>query len=161
MKKMCLFISFLILIIFTYSLKPVFFDVFSLENVILGEIEYTFYCLDINNDISNCNIIDNGNSFIVKTKANDFKNVKSNLSNVLGESISFNACKSSIDKVVKFYNVKIENIENVGDIVCLYGYTENSLFERSLNIDGKLINIQIAFSNDKMTIGNPIILGDY
>ena len=51
--------------------------------------------------------------------------------------------------------------ENVADIITIYGYSENNQFTNSVIIDDEPINIQIAFKDNKLTIGTPIILGDY
>lgn len=154
-------ISFLFLLLFTYSFKPAFFELFKSHNIIFSNAEYSVYCLDIKGDLKNCNVINNGNGYIVKTDINLVNYVKSNVVNVLGESVKFKSAITSVDKLVKFYDINSIKRENVDNIICLYGYSNNPSLSNSISIDNQMINIQIAFSNGYLTVGTPIILGDY
>lgn len=163
MKKLILLITFLFLLTLTYNFSPVFNNLFSLHNVVFSDAMYSVYCLDVSDNLNSHNIIvlDNGNSFIVKSNMNNAEFVKKNSFNVLGESVSFKSDLFSIDKIIKFYNIDVKMKENVADIITIYGYSENNQFTNSVIIDDEPINIQIAFKNNILTIGTPIILGDY
>ena len=161
MKKMFFLISFLFLLLFTYSFKPALFDLFKLDNLIFSNEEYYIYCLNICNDLTNCEIINNGNGYIIKTDINNAKLVKSKVSNILGESVRFKSTINKANDIIDFYNLKIIKEEKIEDILCIYGYCENNDFNNSILIDNNKVNLQVAFSNGYMTIGTPIILGDY
>ena len=162
MKKLIIFLAFLILISFTYSFKPVFNNSILLNNLAFSDINYSIYCLNYyNNNFSNAIVINNGNGYIVNCSMLNAKSVKQNASNILGESICFSAPISYVNEIVKLYGVKILIEENVNGIISLYGYSNNSIFEQNLLIEGNIINIQIAFKNNILTIGTPIILGEY
>lgn len=164
MKKFILLIVFLFLLTFTYSFKPVFYNVFYLHNIVFSDINYSVYCLKVDNSLKNNNqitLIDNGNSFIVKSSINNAKFIKRNSSNFLGESVSFKTSFSCIDKILKLYNISVKFTENVGNIFTYYGYSDDVNFYQNVLIDSEIINVEIAFCNNVLTIGMPIILGDY
>lgn len=151
----------LFLILFTYSFKPAFFDIFKTDSVILGEATYSIYCLSIPSDLQHCDIINNGNGYIINTNINNVKYIKSNISNILGESVRFKTTLNKVDEITKLYNLKIIQEEKIDNIVCVYGYSNSNDLTNSIIIDDKKVNMQIAFNNDFITIGTPIILGDY
>lgn len=151
----------LILILFTYSFKPDFFDVFKTNSVIFTEATYSIYCLNIPSDLQYCDIINNGNGYIINTNINNVKYIKSKISNILGESVRFKTTLNKINEVIKLYNLNIIQEEKIDNIVCVYGYSNSNDLTNSIIIDNKKVNMQIAFYNDFITIGTPIILGDY
>ena len=161
MKKLILLLVFLILLLFTYSFKPVFIDIFNQKNLIFSEIEYTIYCLNVDKNIKNAEVTNIGNGFIVRTHPNNVSYVKSKISNILGESVKINSSFSKIEKIINLYNIKVIKDEKVGEIYSLYGYSTNSNLTNMISVDGEKTNIQIAFNNNFMVIGTPIILGDY
>ena len=154
-------ISFLFLLIFTYSFKPIFFDIFKINNLVFGVEEYYLYCLNVYKEVPNCEIINNGNGYIIKTDVNNAKFVKSSVSNILGESVRFKSTINKVEDVIDYYNLSIIKQEKVDDIVCIYGYSNKNELNNSIIIDNENVNLQIAFNNGYITIGNPIILGDY
>lgn len=161
MKKFIMLFVFLFLLISTYSLKPIFYEISKINNVIFGESLYCYYCLGVNENISSyAEIIDNGNSYIVKTTINNKRIVKENISEILGESIKIKTPKTTILKIINYYNINEVKEENVGDIYSFYGYSKN-IFQNYVFIDEKPVNIQLAYSDGYLTIGNPIILGEY
>lgn len=161
MKKMFFLISFLFLLIFTYSFKPIFFDIFKINNLVFGVEEYYLYCLNVYKEVPNCEIINNGNGYIIKTDVNNAKFVKSSVSNILGESVRFKSTINKVEDIIDYYNLNIIKQEKVDDIVCIYGYSNKNELNNSIIIDNENVNLQIAFNNGYITIGNPIILGDY
>jgi len=161
MKKFILLLCFLILMLFIYSFKPVFADVFKQSDLIFGDMEYTIYCLGVEQNIENAEVTNIGNGFIVRTKVDNVAKTKSKITNILGESIKFNSSFSKIEKIINLYDIKIIKDEKVGEIYSMYGYASSNNFANSVEIDGEKVNIQIAFNNGTVVIGTPIILGDY
>ena len=161
MKKFILLVLTLLFIVLTYSFKPVFAGVFNLHGLVYGNAEYSVYCLNLTENLANCTIIKNGNSNIIKTNFNNAKYVKSKVSMVLGESVSFDSFQTSVNKLINYFELKVAKTEKIGDIYCVYGFCENKNFENSVEIEGQKVNIQIAFNNNRITIGTPLILGDY
>ena len=162
MKKLIIFLAFLFLIALTFSFKPVFYNVSSLHNTIFSNVSYNIYCLNVSKlNLNNAKVINNGNGYIVKTDISSAIYIKQQVSNILGESISFISNKNAIEKIIKFYDIEVLSAEIVDGIEIYYGYSSNSNFTQNILIDGNLINVQIAFKDHFLTMGTPIILGEY
>jgi len=161
MKKFCLLLSFLFLLLFTYSFKPIFNDIFKQNDLIFGSLEYSIYCLNAETSIEGCTVLNIGNGYIIKTDVNNASLAKRKTSNILGESVRFNSSFNKIEKIKNLYNIQIIKEEKLDGIYSLYGFTLNADFTNSIYVDNQLVNIQIAFNNGTMVIGTPIILGDY
>ena len=161
MKKFCLLLIFLFLLIFTYSFKPIFKNVFSIHNIVFGDAQYSIYCLDVENGLEGVQIIENGNSFVVKTDINSAKKIKSKVSFVMGESVKFKSNYFAVDKLIKYFDLKNVKTEEINGVISVIGLSNKENLQNPINIDGNLINIQIVFSSDTITIGSPVILGDY
>lgn len=166
MKKFLLIFCFLFLILFTYSFKPIFQDVFNESNLIFSDAKYCVYCLNISedlqhNNLNNFKIINNGGSYVIKTNINNAKFVKQNSSFLMGESVEFKSTEIGFQKLIKFFDITIVKSENFSGIKTIVGFSNNSNLIHSTTVDEKCVNIQIAFSNGIITIGSPLILGDY
>jgi len=161
MKKFCLLFSFLFLLIFTYSFKPIFKNVFSPHNLVFSDAEYSVYCLDVENDLEDAQIIENGNSFVIKTSINNAQKIKSKASFVMGESVRFKSHYFAVEKLIEYFDLKNIKTEEIGGVKSVIGFSDKENLQNSIDIDGNLVNIQIVFSCDTITIGSPIILGDY
>ncbi|MBE5746090.1 MAG: hypothetical protein E7359_02250 [Clostridiales bacterium] len=161
MKKMFFLFSFLFLLTLTYSFKPVFYDINNFKNINYGEIIYSIYCLDKCENIENCEIINLGNGYIINTSLNNAKVIKSKVTNILGESIKFKSTINKINNIINYYNLNIIKKEKVDNIFCAYGFSNVLAQSNYIKIDNEKINLQIAFSNNYITLGYPIILGDY
>lgn len=161
MKKFILLLCFLILILCTYSFKPNFIKTFKENDLIFGDIQYSIYCLSVDDYIPHSEVLNIGNGFIVRTKPENASYVKSKVSNILGESIKFSTTFAKIENIIKLYDVEILKEEKIGDIYTLYGYSKSQDFNKSIKIDEENVNIQIAFNQGVLVMGTPIILGDY
>ena len=161
MKKFCLLFSFLFLLIFTYSFKPIFKNVFSIHNLVFSDAEYSVYCLNVVNDLEDAQIIENGNSFVVKTNINNAQKIKSKVSFVMGESVKFKSHYFAVDKLIEYFDIKNIKAEEINGVKSVIGFSNKENLQNSIDIDGNLINIQIVFSCGTITIGSPVILGDY
>lgn len=162
MKKFLIFLFFLTLLPFTFSFKPVLLDIATLDGVIFSNIEYCVYSLGAN-DTENINydIIDNGSNIIFRGDINFAKEMKKNAKDIMGESICFKSLKSKVTLISNFYKLEILQSEEFDDIISLYGYSDKLGSQKSIIIDGKEVNMQIVFNDGYITVGTPIILGEY
>lgn len=86
---------------------------------------------------------------------------KNNLSALKQKSDSFQFCLEEIEldslfKLLKFQEIKTSEID---DIMIIYGYTPYG--EKSIYLDGKKVNVQIAVRENKLIVGFPMILTGY
>ena len=158
MKKILVLVFIMIMLLSTHSFKLAFGRDFSNDNAI-----YSFYILGKSCEIKNAKIITNGNSSIIKTKKKYANSVRKNVTNVMGESMSFEGDKIKLSLIKEQFEADYildETIEN--EIIIFSGFSKK--YEKDLKkivVDGQNINFQVAYNNGIITIGTPIILGDY
>jgi len=92
---------------------------------------------------------------IKKVKKEDYKFILG----VKGESFSLKNENFCLDEFVKELDLHIVYEENLGEVVCYYGYSKKVKYLES--IDGNLINVHIAVRNECVKIGFPIIYGSF
>ena len=78
---------------------------------------------------------------------------------VVGESFSFNGSKNDINIIIKKLKIEILSKQDLDNIIVIEGYSP--LINKSIYINNENINIQIAFNNNKITVGYPLILGSF
>lgn len=158
MKKIYVLILLLIMLFSTFSFKLSFEEMKDGEDAI-----YTFYTLGNCSKINGTQIITNGNSQVVRTSFSKAKNVRRKLTNILGESVCFKGDLLKFSLIKENLNASLiidETIEN--DIIIFSGFSENKKNDlKTININGQNINFQIAYNEGIITIGTPVILGDY
>ncbi|HBB44673.1 MAG TPA: hypothetical protein DCZ34_00905 [Clostridiales bacterium] len=121
---------------------------------------YTFYTNEVENQIPNAKIIKNGNTSIVRCEANYVSSVRNCLSDVLGESVVVqNPSKEQMKRILAYLKNKTFRSEVVDETDIVYAYDET--LNRYIMLDGHKSNIQVAIKGDLVTIGYPIIFGDF
>ena len=150
-------LSFLSICFFLLPNKAPVYSVLA-NNKVSGE--YIFYAKNIGNlDDENATIIKNGNSYIVKTTFENAKNIKSKLNNVFGEAVRFDGNTIDAISAMNKIGIDLKVSESVNNIQIFYGFVKG--LEKYMFIGHEKINTEIAISHGKITIGYPIILGDY
>ena len=157
MKKIAVLVLALVLIsVLTLNNEKLAQLCFEFENAKLE-----FYCKgyideikEVDRDIS---IINNGEEFIISTRANNVEPIKDYLIDCFGYCIKIEGVKQTIEHLLD--KVQIAKTEIIDGIEILYGYVHGFLFSTFIN--GKKVNVQIAFNDNTVIIGSPIILGSY
>lgn len=159
MKKIFVLLFVLLLLASSFSYRLVFDENFNIDNSAI----YTFYILGSCDNIENSIVIKNGNSSVVKTKKTYASIVRKNLTNVLGESVSFKGDRLKFSKLKEKLSPNYVVDETLENGIVVYSGFSNELKENSktINLDGREVNFQIAYNNGTITIGTPVILGDY
>lgn len=103
--------------------------------------------------------VDMGLGRLVTCTVSDFEATIANCDGVDGVSIAFKGSFGDIDAVVKRLNARNVNSQQLGDtyVACYY----SSLIRDRAVVDGKEVNVQIAYRNGTVTVGYPLILGSY
>jgi|GEM_PF-4709965 len=134
--------------------KIVFEDIYYSKN-----ITYCFYTNE-NYAKNGVQVTDNGISKMIFCDYKDANKIKNSLNSIYGESICIkNVDKKDISNIYKkIKNTKVlqENFENMQVFYCY-----DTKLSKFVIVDGKKINTQIAVCSDSITIGYPIILGEY
>lgn len=157
MKKLSLLSIVFVLLSFININTPSFYNI---KNC-YANANYSFYVADDIKFSNNYTEIENaGLGNIVTCNAQICNIVKKDLSNIVGESITFEGTTRDVINLLDIYNASVVKTEHINeDILCVYAST--SKFKNSILIDNQKINLQIAYSNGRVTMGTPIILGSY
>ena len=122
---------------------------------------YSFYVSGQVFNESNYYVVNNaGLGSIVKTNAINSNKLKHKLDGIIGESISFDGSIKQVFSLLRFYKATIAKTEHI-DSTIYSVYASSNYFKNSIVIDNKRVNLQICYNAGKITIGTPIILGDY
>ena len=100
-----------------------------------------------------------GGGKILTVPGGEAKKTKYTLKNISGESVTFSGGEEDIEEVLKDFDAEVVAVEYVGEIVCCYAYSKK--LDKEIEVGGDIINLQIAYSNDNLTVGTPIIFGGY
>ena len=123
-------------------------------------VEYSFYTGVLSENINNASIIKNGNSAIVKCDGVYATSVRKQLDNIYGESMKIKSADATyLQNLLNSFNGKILRQEKLDNIQIFYCY--DSSLPRFVMSNNVKTNLQIAVSGNTVTIGYPIILGDY
>jgi len=85
--------------------------------------------------------------------------LKSKLSGIKGESVSFAGDMQAIDNILKKYAVNIVRREQTGGIVCYYGVSQ--VLPKGVFIGKEYVNIQVVINSGQVTVGTPIIYAGF
>ena len=124
-------------------------------------VSYCFYTDKFSAKTSDTYTIKSGVYDIVCCEYANADFVKKEIGDCLfGESLCVkNATKTDIKSTKKIAKNSQKICEFVGDTEIYYCY--NVKFSKFVMVNDKKINFQIAISKDRITIGYPIILGEY
>lgn len=89
----------------------------------------------------------------------DYKATLSSCTHVDGISLSFAGTDQDVQAIVNRLNAAEVNCQQLGDTVVACYYSP--LIRDCITIDGKVVNVQIAYRNGAVTVGYPLILGAY
>ncbi len=81
------------------------------------------------------------------------------LDNTLGVAYIYPKDDKRIDELIDKFSAKIHYSQSLEDGVTYYGYCKG--LDKSVEIDGKEINIQIVSNKDNIIVGFPLIMGSY
>ena len=100
----------------------------------------------------------NGADSIIRCRVFMAESVRKELHSIRGESMRFNGGEAEVQRLVDELNLDIR-FTSRNPVPCIYGYSA-SLGE-GVVMQGKKINCEIAVSGNVITVGYPVILGDY
>lgn len=123
------------------------------------DANYCFYTNNANISVDGASVVKNGDMFFVSCKSNVAQNVKQQLDNIDGESISFQGTKNDALKFLSQFNYEIVFSEMVEDIFIIYAYCPT--IANCVYVNNQKINIELAVNKSNITIGTPLIIGSY
>ena len=122
------------------------------------------YCFYIDGDVDSAlftKVVKNGSDTIAYCSLIDVPSIiKEYRGKINGESFTLSGTKLTIGEIVTKLDARVVSTGEVGGIYTVYLYT-GRVNTPSVDLFGDKVNIQIALSGDKITVGYPIILGSY
>lgn len=145
--------------------KTLVFDVLSIQDQ--NSMQYIFHTSDVTNLLEtsgeqkyqNISILKNGDNFIVKCEPKIASLIKRNLTDIQGESITFVGNKKDAFAFLSKFDFEIVLTENVAGVYTLYAFVPT--ITNCIYINNQKVNLELAVCDNIVTIGCPIILGDY
>ena len=119
----------------------------------LAEGSYSFYSTDKIESVYFTNVIDLGFSYIYECDSCDAGKVRPLFTRIDGESIAVDNIGTS--KILRALGGHVVSQSDFG----IYAYSAR--IASYIIEDNRKINIQIAYSDDRIIIGWPVILGSY
>ena len=148
MKKFIVF--FLICVfIFTASLFRNEFDFSTMQNL---SVQIFTSSKQVDNDYNN---IDNGQGQVIFCDYEQYKHLSNYIKDIQGVTFIFDGDLQCFYDVIEKLNVTTVE-KGSFDFV---GYSNN--FDSAVNYNGKKVNVQGYFSNGRIFIGTPLLLGSY
>ena len=76
-----------------------------------------------------------------------------------GESCRLGKKNFSLEECIKYFGAEIIITEKIGDLVSIYLYSP--AIRRFKTVKGKKVNLHVAFTEDCVVMGSPVIYGSY
>lgn len=140
---------------------------FVLLLIIVGIITVTYACPSLAVDNTACYAVYtkyNGDTWLYKDvymtecDQNTAKNYR-NLPNAVGYSKRFKGDYDDLLNEARKHNARIIASEEIGGAFIYYGISDS--LGKTVNVDGKIVNIQLAIRGSVITVGTPLIMGSY
>lgn len=129
---------------------------------IAADATVSIYCRSTDwhsNDEKHQNI-DLGCGKIAQCSVSELKNALAHCQNIDGFSVRFDGTEQDIERLVNLFNLQVSSTLNLVDgLLVLCG--NSAKLTGGVIIDGCVVNMQIAYKDGIVTVGSPLILGDY
>lgn len=137
--------------VLTYFM-PKRFD--SYLNAIAEEAQVSIYCRTTTSQA-----IDMGNGRIVQCSVEGYSNTIASCNDIDGVSVSFCGKAQDVKRIADYFNLRNVSVCELDGltVICGRSYKVNG----GVVLDGKLVNVQIAYKDGTVTVGSPLILGSY
>lgn len=103
--------------------------------------------------------IDIGFGKIVNCNGIELLGVLQSCDGVDGVSVTWQAKKQHVSAFLRKFDVKIHTQQTMDGLTVICGYSSKVC--DYIYVDGNKTNVQIAFDGTTLTVGSPLILGDY
>lgn len=114
----------------------------------------SIYCRE-----TSLNSVDMGSGRIVVCAPSRLTETLSMCKGVDGISVAFDGTEQDMWRIAEKYSLTSAEILQINDLTVICGYTRK--LRGSVVLDGRPVNLQIAYRNGVVTVGSPLILGSY
>lgn len=150
MKKLCVLFLIIVCVLSLNFLQEQF-----LQDVFYDNFETIYLNLNSqNNKIVGGEKIKNGTGEIVKLSRSEYFNNAKYITTFAGVSLVIK--NLSVEEVAKKLNLKIVDSYEINNLKVVVGYSNK--LKSALFLNNKKFNVQIAYDNNFILVGNPLIL---
>ena len=103
--------------------------------------------------------IDIGTGKIVQCSVDELGSTLTKCRGVDGVSVTFEGTEEDVIRVTKLLNIQVVSDYMLDGLVVTCG--ASARIRGGVVVDGNAVNVQIAYNNGTVTVGSPLILGDY
>ena len=108
---------------------------------------------------TSCESISTGLGYQVTCNVDDFAHTLASCSKLAGLSVRFEGNADDVDAIINRLQATVVSCQQLGG---LYVFCcESPRLQGGVTIDGNRVNVQIALNGGAVTVGYPLILGDY
>lgn len=100
-----------------------------------------------------------GNGVIVFCPARQLDQALTRCNGVQGISVTFAGTAEDFAALLKYYRVEASEVVNIGHLIVVSGVS--GAIRGGIFVAGKRVNVQVAFDGQSVTVGSPVIFGDY
>lgn len=150
-----------------------FFAVFFVTVVLIGVLlyvmprDFSYYAAKLTPDGTACiycrqtslDGYDVGFCQIVQCDVDELERTLGSCSGVDGVSVSFEGAQTDVARIVALLKATKRTEYKLGDVTVFCGFSE--VLHGGVILDGKQVNVQIAYSDGIVTVGSPLIFGSY
>lgn len=108
---------------------------------------------------TSCDSISTGLGYQVTCSVAEFKQTVSSCNQIDGVSVSFSGTADDVDAILARLQataVSVQQLDGLYVACCV-----SNRLQGGVTLDGKRVNLQIAYSDGTITVGYPLILGSY
>lgn len=131
--------------------KPNYADVLA---YVEHEATVNIYCRK-----TDCDSVDTGLGHQVTCSVDDFKATLASCRNVDGYSVTFCGSVDEVFDILNRLQATAISCQQLNDLYVVCAYSRH--LRGGVTLDGKQVNVQIAYRNNTVTVGYPLILGSY
>lgn len=103
--------------------------------------------------------IDMGNGKIVECSVAGLHETLSKCRNIDGVSVTFDGTMADVTRIVDLFGLDIVSVYDLDGLHVVCGVSNK--VKGGVSLDGEMVNVQIAYKDGVVTVGNPLILGSY
>ena len=103
--------------------------------------------------------VDMGSGKIVQCDIANFRSIVADCSGVDGFSVRFEGTARDVDRIARLLDINVVSTLDIDGLQIVCG--NSSRLTGGVVLDGARVNVQIAYKDGTVTVGSPLILGDY
>ncbi len=120
----------------------------------ISDGEVCIYCRD-----TSLSYVDMGCGRIVRCSTSGLNEALGKCCGVDGISFSFTGSVSDMERIARRFSMRDISLQHPDGLTVMCGYSPK--IRGGLCVDGRMVNMQIAYRDGTITVGSPLILGSY